>query len=343
MPLHLGNAAIAGLRLGVLPVSRVMLGAQTVLAAPINTAAPTISGTAEPGEVLTAAPGSWSGVPAPSFAYQWQRDGSPIGSATASSYTLQSADAGAAVRVTVTATNALGSAAAASDPVLILPGNEAPVAEGVDLEFVVPAGAAGADPASYIGRTLRINGFTTSHSVTISGVSGVGRVAVVILSDGNDPRVTSCTIGGVTATLRQTAVAATLDVELTIWEADAPASDTVAWTTDVNGNDSAVAAFAVTGRTWHSGAGSAQNLSTGTFTLTTTAPAGASILAVHGAAASADNGTLAISGATQQAAEAVDQASWVVSLNASATGNDTITYTAPTTFVHRAQIAGVYA
>ncbi|MFM9919187.1 5'-nucleotidase C-terminal domain-containing protein [Lacisediminihabitans sp. H27-G8] len=63
---------------------------------------PSISGTAKVGRTLTATPGSWS-VASPTLAYQWNRAGAPIDGATAATYTLVPADAGAAITVTVTA------------------------------------------------------------------------------------------------------------------------------------------------------------------------------------------------------------------------------------------------
>lgn len=42
-------------------------------AAPGNTAFPTLSGTAQVGQTLTAATGTWTGTPAPTYSYRWQR------------------------------------------------------------------------------------------------------------------------------------------------------------------------------------------------------------------------------------------------------------------------------
>lgn len=84
--------------------------------APANTVAPVIGtdGSPETEETVTVSTGTWTGVPAPSFTYQWKRGGTPISGATASSYTLQVADEGASITCTVTGTNSEGSASATS-------------------------------------------------------------------------------------------------------------------------------------------------------------------------------------------------------------------------------------
>lgn len=81
---------------------------------PANTVAPSISGTAQVGETLTASAGTWTGVPTPSYSYQWKRDGNSIGGATNSTYQLVAADYGAVITVTVTATNSEGSSSETS-------------------------------------------------------------------------------------------------------------------------------------------------------------------------------------------------------------------------------------
>ena len=86
--------------------------------APANTVVPTISGSAVSGQLLTAAPGTWTGTPTPTYGYQWLRcDASGascanIAGETATTYTLASGDIGATVRVAVTGTNTAGSASA---------------------------------------------------------------------------------------------------------------------------------------------------------------------------------------------------------------------------------------
>lgn len=80
-------------------------------APPSNTAAPVISGTAAQGQVLTTSSGSWNGSPT-GYTYQWQRCSAScanISGASASAYTVVSADVGDTIDGVVTATNAGGS------------------------------------------------------------------------------------------------------------------------------------------------------------------------------------------------------------------------------------------
>lgn len=84
--------------------------------APANTIAPAISGTARPGQVLTASAGGWSGT-GPMISFQWQRCDSAcadVPGAVSAAYTPGDADRGDALRVIVTASNSAGTAAAAS-------------------------------------------------------------------------------------------------------------------------------------------------------------------------------------------------------------------------------------
>ena len=122
--------------LGAVEAESLPTAAVTVAnAPPVNLTVPVVSGSALVGQTLSATAGTWSGVPSPSFAYQWRRDGSPISGATASTYALVAADAGAEITVIVTATNGSGNASASSAPtseVLYLPTNTAlPAISGV--------------------------------------------------------------------------------------------------------------------------------------------------------------------------------------------------------------------
>jgi hypothetical protein len=86
---------------------------------PTGIAPPAISGTAAQGQTLTATTGTWEGA-ATSFTYQWQRcdpagaNCADIAGATGVTYLVTAADAGATLRVNVTATGRFGSATAPS-------------------------------------------------------------------------------------------------------------------------------------------------------------------------------------------------------------------------------------
>lgn len=67
-----------------------------------STTAPTVSGTAKIGSILSANPGTWSPQPT-SFSYQWQRNGTAIAGATQVNYKVTTADAGFRLSVVTTA------------------------------------------------------------------------------------------------------------------------------------------------------------------------------------------------------------------------------------------------
>jgi hypothetical protein len=101
---------------------------------PVNTAAPTISGTAKVGEELSAQNGTWTGG-VRSYAYQWQRcdrngaSCTAVDGATGRVYGVRSADNGNTIRVVVTATNASGSTNAVSGPTGLVGGITPPVVQ----------------------------------------------------------------------------------------------------------------------------------------------------------------------------------------------------------------------
>jgi hypothetical protein len=88
--------------------------------APVNSVAPTISGTAQAGQTLTANNGTWTGDQPLVFSYQWLRCNSggnncvAIPNASAQTYVVADADVDATLRVQVAARNSQGSSTATS-------------------------------------------------------------------------------------------------------------------------------------------------------------------------------------------------------------------------------------
>ena len=90
---------------------------------PQNTEAPTISGTATAGQLLTASSGKWTGTEPILYEYEWLRCNTAGGECTTASaasllpiYTVAGADVGHRLVVKVIAKNVAGSATAESAP-----------------------------------------------------------------------------------------------------------------------------------------------------------------------------------------------------------------------------------
>jgi hypothetical protein len=104
-------------------------------AVPKDKTPPTISGTAEVGQTLTAATGSWANNPT-SFHFAWNlcdANGAacvPIGGAAGKIYTVTAADVGHTIRVSVTARNSSGSASATSAATTVVPASGCPTGTG---------------------------------------------------------------------------------------------------------------------------------------------------------------------------------------------------------------------
>jgi hypothetical protein len=131
----LGGSLVAVMAVAVALLVPTLGSARSQLA-PVNKTEPRISGSAIQGETLTATTGTWRNNPT-SFSFQWRRcpqgggsgDASnctTIPGATASSYTVRSADVGRTIRVRVTATNADGSATVASNATDVVASPSAP-------------------------------------------------------------------------------------------------------------------------------------------------------------------------------------------------------------------------
>lgn len=131
--------------------------------------APRVSGIPVTGQVLSGTPGSWS-APGLTLAHQWLRDGAPIAGATAASYTLVAADAGAEVALRVTAARAgYADGVATSAPVAVTGPTRAKVALSVRRTLVAGARSRASvrvtgahDPGGRVVLTLRSGGRSVS-------------------------------------------------------------------------------------------------------------------------------------------------------------------------------------
>jgi IPT/TIG domain-containing protein len=179
--------------------------------APANSAPPAITGSTVEEETLTATNGTWTNSPE-SFTYKWLRCDSAgancatIGSATAQTYELTSADVGHKLKVEVTAHNpgGEGSASSAASALVTVapPVNEAlPEAEGTAREgetLTAEEGTWSHTPTSFTYRWLRCD----SSGANCAPIGATGRTYELAAADAGstiEVEVTAHNSGGQTA------------------------------------------------------------------------------------------------------------------------------------------------
>jgi hypothetical protein len=102
--------------------------ASSGITVPICDDIPVVTGNGAVGEVLSCTMGNWTNEPT-SYAYQWQRDGAPVGT-DSSDYTAVAADVGKSLACVVTATNGTGSTTAPQSNAVEIAAAREPVARG---------------------------------------------------------------------------------------------------------------------------------------------------------------------------------------------------------------------
>lgn len=170
-------------------------------AVPTISVAPVISGNQQVAQTLSTTDGTWNNSPS-SFTYQWKRDGSSIGAATANTYLLVELDAGAAMTCEVTAHNASGDSSPSASNSLttdvlvvflthIEDTSDATTYNGASWQGV-SFGTAAANRHIVVGFSVR----SATSTVTFSSGT-IGGIASAVVSDGvTQAKATNGTSGG---------------------------------------------------------------------------------------------------------------------------------------------------
>ncbi len=207
--------------------------------APAVVAPPVITGVAQEGESLTASDGVWTGSDPITHVRRWQRCDAlgsvcvDIVGAAGDVYVADAADVGSTLRIAVTATNAIGSETAVSDPTVLVaaapvgplpPVNLAPPAitgtarEGQTLSASEGAWA-GSFPIAYtyawercdatgVGCAAAQGATGASYALTEADVEGTVRVVVTATDAGGSSTAASLPSAVVAATPRAPAISA---------------------------------------------------------------------------------------------------------------------------------------
>lgn len=165
---------------------------------PVNTAAPSITGTAQAGQTLTGADGTWSGSPT-GFARKWYRNSGAGGAwaqvGTATTYALTGADVGFQIRFGVVASNASGASpeafSALTAPVAAAPtapvNTSLPTISGTTQSGQTLTGSIGSwtqSPTGYAWKWQRETAAGSGTFADIAGATGTGTSPTFTLTGG---------------------------------------------------------------------------------------------------------------------------------------------------------------
>ena len=143
---------------------------------PVNTMLPAISGYPVAGQTLSCSSGAWTGSPAPSFAYEWLRDGVAI--ASGASYLVQTDDDGHTLVCEVTAFNSAGRQSTRS-PGVVVPINlvccdGGLIISGAQIARLLANSLTPSGVERTIGSLLKHRGLSLSFAAPEAGTLAVG-------------------------------------------------------------------------------------------------------------------------------------------------------------------------
>ena len=190
--------------------------------APTNTAIPVITGTARTGETLTSSRGSWTSSPSASttYAYQWKRASTVggtytnIASATDRTYDLTDADIDKFIKVSVIATNGIGSSSAALSAATsvvvdltdsVVPTANSPVSTATGFTFTISNYSAN---YTYVLTTTKGSVSRVTDDVTVTGLAASESATVTIAVTRSGYKPASKTVTGSASVATTTTTAA---------------------------------------------------------------------------------------------------------------------------------------
>ena len=183
---------------------------------PVNSVAPSISGTLQTGDTLTVASGTWSGAPS-SYTYQWKRAStaggtySNIPSETSSTYTIVDGDIGDYFKVEVNATNINGGGTPVLSnsvgPVTDMPSNPLPTLGSAastsdGFTFTITNYSA---TYTYSFTTTSGSASQASGLVTVTGLSAGASSTITVRAIRSGYRTATATVTGTSRTVTTTA------------------------------------------------------------------------------------------------------------------------------------------